>query len=96
MNAALGDGLNNGKFAIYVSGREDVRIRNEAVFAGVLYAPDSYLEFTGRGELFGAFIGRSAAAAGTAETASSPRVTVSSLFMAPFLPILNCSTCRAE
>jgi hypothetical protein len=45
------------RFALYVAGKEKVRVANEATVHAVLYAPGAEVEIKGEGEFFGAFVG---------------------------------------
>ena len=46
------------RFALYVAGKEKVKITNEATVHAVLYAPGAEVEIVGDGEFFGAFVGK--------------------------------------
>jgi hypothetical protein len=46
------------RFALYVAGRDKVKISNEATVYAVLYAPAAEVEIVGDGEFYGAFVGR--------------------------------------
>lgn len=54
------------RFAVYVVEGGDVKISNEAVFHGVVYAPGAEVEVSGNGEFFGAFVGRTVKITGDA------------------------------
>ena len=56
------------EFALYVIGNDDVRLMSKASFYGVIYAPNSSIDVTGLGELYGSFIGH------TTKLGSSSRV----------------------
>ena len=49
---------NPEKFAVYVVGGADVKLQNTSEFHGVVYAPNSFIEISGRGQFFGAFVGK--------------------------------------
>jgi hypothetical protein len=44
------------KLALYVIGSRQVEFRNDGVFTGVIYAPNSGLEIRNNGEFFGSFV----------------------------------------
>jgi hypothetical protein len=54
------------RFAVYVAAGADVKISNEAVFHGVVYAPGADVEVSGQGEWYGAFVGRNVKVTGGA------------------------------
>jgi cytoskeletal protein CcmA (bactofilin family) len=46
------------RFALYIAGKDKVRVSNEATVNGVIYAPAAEVEIVGSGEFFGAFVGK--------------------------------------
>ena len=46
------------RFALYIVGKEKVKVSNEATVHAVVYAPGAEVEIAGDGEFFGAFVGR--------------------------------------
>ena len=48
--------LNTEKFALYIVGGDDVYVKGDAVFEGVLYAPDSQVEVNDHAQFFGSIV----------------------------------------
>lgn len=49
---------NPEKFAVYVVGGADIKLQNTGKFHGVVYAPNSFIDISGKGQFFGAFVGK--------------------------------------